>query len=134
MAPPFDYRAGELHCDRVALSRIAAEVGTPFYVYSADRVRDNHRRLAAVFAPLLPLICYSVKANSSLALLRLLKLDVGAYGFPMTSNYNSHPRPAEVLVEASTYRTIRRQRCAARTRLQPRCCPPACSLACTARI
>lgn len=69
---PFHYRLGELHCDRVPVSRIVAAVGTPFYLYSAARLHQNYHRLAAAFAPLRPRICYSVKANTNLAILRLL--------------------------------------------------------------
>jgi diaminopimelate decarboxylase len=70
---PFHYLNASLHCDSVPLSALAAEFGTPLYVYSADRIRGNYRRLARAFAPLNPTICYSVKANSNLAILRLLK-------------------------------------------------------------
>jgi diaminopimelate decarboxylase len=69
---PFQYRLDELHCDRVPVSRIVAEVGTPFYLYSAARLNQNYHRLAAAFAPLHPRIYYSVKANTNLAILRLL--------------------------------------------------------------
>ncbi len=69
---PFHYHIGELHCDGVPVSRIVAAVGTPFYLYSTARLRQNYHRLAAAFAPLHPHICYSVKANSNLAILRLL--------------------------------------------------------------
>jgi diaminopimelate decarboxylase len=80
---PFHYQAGELYCDGVPVSRIVGDVGTPFYIYSANRVRENYRRLAAAFAPLQPHICYSVKANSNLAIVRLLK-EEGA-GFDIVS-------------------------------------------------
>lgn len=69
---PFHYHGGQLYCDGVPVSRIVAEVDTPFYMYSAARLHRNYRRLAAAFAPLNPRICYSVKANSNLAILRLL--------------------------------------------------------------
>jgi len=69
---PFQYRLGELHCDRVPISRIVAEMGTPIYLYSAARLHQNYRRLATAFAPLHPRIYYSVKANTNLAILRLL--------------------------------------------------------------
>ncbi len=80
---PFAYRDGELTCDAVPLARLAREFGTPLYVYSAAAIRENYRRLAAAFAPLRPLICYAVKANFNLSLLRLLK-DEGA-GFDIVS-------------------------------------------------
>ena len=69
---PFRYLFGELHCDRVPVSRIVATVGTPFYLYSAARLHQNYHRLAAAFAPLHPRIYYSVKANTNIAILRLL--------------------------------------------------------------
>ncbi|MBU0482814.1 MAG: alanine racemase, partial [Proteobacteria bacterium] len=69
---PFHYHIGELHCDRVPVSRIVAAAGTPLYLYSAARLHQNYHRLAAAFAPLHPRICYSVKANTNLAILRLL--------------------------------------------------------------
>jgi diaminopimelate decarboxylase len=67
----FAYRDGELHAERVAISRIAAAVGTPFYLYSAAAFAAQYRRFAAAFAAERPLICYAVKANSNLAVLRL---------------------------------------------------------------
>jgi diaminopimelate decarboxylase len=69
---PFNYRLGELYCDRVPVLRIVDAVGTPTYIYSANRLRQNYDRLAAAFAPLNPRIYYSVKANTNLAILRLL--------------------------------------------------------------
>ncbi len=81
--PAFNYLNQELHCDSVSLTALAAEFGTPLYVYSANRLRENYRRFAAAFAPLRPTVCYSVKANSNLSILRLLK-DEGA-GFDIVS-------------------------------------------------
>lgn len=68
----FYYRGGALWCDGVALETIADAAGTPVYAYSAARVLENLRRLRAAFAPLNAAIHYSIKANASLALLRLL--------------------------------------------------------------
>ncbi len=79
----FAYSHSELHCDSVALSRLAQEYGTPLYVYSAAVIRENYRRLASAFAALRPLICFAVKANFNLALLDLLKAE-GA-GFDIVS-------------------------------------------------
>ena len=81
--PAFQYIRRTLCCESVPLSKLAAEFGTPLYVYSAARIRENYRRIAAVFAPLRGTICYSVKANSNLSILRLLK-DEGA-GFDIVS-------------------------------------------------
>jgi diaminopimelate decarboxylase len=68
---------GELHVDGVPLARVAAEVGTPAYVYSLARVRAQYRRLETALAAAMPDIAhrlhYSVKANSNLAVLRTLQ-------------------------------------------------------------
>jgi diaminopimelate decarboxylase len=71
MAEPFTYRSGELHADEVPISRVAAAVGTPFYLYSANSFRDQYRAFADAFAAEKPLICYAVKANSNQAVMRL---------------------------------------------------------------
>jgi len=67
----FSYRGDELHAEEVAVSRIATAVGTPFYVYSAAAFTVQYRRFAEAFSRERPLICYAVKANSNLAVLRL---------------------------------------------------------------
>ena len=81
--PAFDYLNGQLSCGTVRLQWLAEEFGTPLYIYSAAAIRENYRRLAAAFAPLNPLICYAVKANFNLSLLRLLHAE-GA-GFDIVS-------------------------------------------------
>jgi diaminopimelate decarboxylase len=68
----FRYRDGELHAEGVTVARIADAVGTPFYVYSAGSLTDRYRRFADAFLPERPLVCFAVKANSNLAVLRLL--------------------------------------------------------------
>ena len=77
------YLHGALHCEDVSLANLAAAHGTPLYVYSIASLHANYRRLAAAFAPLDPLICFAVKANFNLTLLRLLK-EEGA-GFDIVS-------------------------------------------------
>ena len=67
----FTYRDGELHAENVPIARIAAEVGTPVYVYSAAAFIAQYRRFAEAFLPEQPMICYAVKANSNLAVLRV---------------------------------------------------------------
>jgi len=70
----FTYGGGELHCDGVALARIAAAVGTPFYCYSSAALEAQYRRFAEAFADQGAAICYAVKANSNLAVIRTLAL------------------------------------------------------------
>ncbi|MBY6241736.1 diaminopimelate decarboxylase [Methylosinus sp. Sm6] len=68
----FDYRAGVLHAEDVALPKIADEVGSPFYCYSAATIRRHFTVFSAAFAGLDALVCYAVKANSNQAVLSLL--------------------------------------------------------------
>ncbi len=68
----FLYRDGILHAEDVALPEIAAAVGTPFYVYSAATLTRHWRLFDEALSPLPHLVCFAVKANSNLAVLRLL--------------------------------------------------------------
>src|SRR5438094_3179368 len=79
----FHYRDGRLHCEDVDLARVARELGTPLYVYSAETILDHYRRLDAALSDLDHLICYAVKANSTRAILKLLA-QAGA-GFDIVS-------------------------------------------------
>jgi len=70
---------GVLSLDGVRLAAIAEQVGTPLYVYSAAKIRTQYQTLDAALAPVPHRICYSVKANGNLAVLKLLmKLGAGA--------------------------------------------------------
>lgn len=64
---------GVLHADRVPLPAIAAAVGTPSYVYSANTIRERFRRLDEAFAGIPHHIHFAVKANSNLHVLRVLR-------------------------------------------------------------
>lgn len=70
-------RGGALHLGGVPLTAIADQVGTPVYVYNAEAIRERYRSLDAALAGLPHRICYAVKANSTLAVLRILR-DLGA--------------------------------------------------------
>jgi diaminopimelate decarboxylase len=75
----FRYRGGQLHAENVPVEQIAAAVGTPVYVYSAASFVEQYRALAAALAPVDPLICYALKANSNQAVLTLFaRLGAGA--------------------------------------------------------
>jgi diaminopimelate decarboxylase len=73
---PFAYRKRTLHCDGVDLTTLAAEHSTPLYVYSAEQITERFQLFERAFAHGAEArphtICYAVKANSSLAILRLL--------------------------------------------------------------
>jgi len=61
-----------LHCEDVALPKLAAQYGTPLYVYSSAMIRERCAAFEAAFRGVPHAICYSVKANSNLSILRLL--------------------------------------------------------------
>jgi len=68
---PYAYRAGELHVEAVPLSRVAAEIGTPCYVYSRAALTHAYVSFSEAFRGRDHLVCYAVKANSSLGVLDL---------------------------------------------------------------
>src|SRR5437899_12756474 len=68
----FEYRDDELYCEQVPLTKIAAEVGTPVYVYSHATLERHYRVFDDALSTYRHLICYSMKANSNLAVLRAL--------------------------------------------------------------
>ncbi len=68
----FTYQHGELCCESVPLSRIAKEVGTPCYVYSHTTLVRHFRAFNGAFQDIPHLVAYAMKANSNLALLRLM--------------------------------------------------------------
>lgn len=68
----FSYKNGSLFCEDVDLSTLAAEHGTPLYVYSASTILDHFRRLNAALEGVDHEVAYAVKANSNLSVLRLL--------------------------------------------------------------
>lgn len=75
----FDYRDGALHAEDVAISDIAASVGTPFYCYSTATLTRHFRVFTEAFAGLDALVCYAMKANSNQAVLKVLaRLGAGA--------------------------------------------------------
>jgi len=78
-APGFAYREGTLYVEDVALADIAAAVGTPVYVYSTAALERNYRAYAEALAGLDATICYALKANGNLAVIRTLaRLGAGA--------------------------------------------------------
>jgi diaminopimelate decarboxylase len=79
----FRYRAGELNCERVPLRRLAEEFGTPLYVYSQGYIEERYRELDRAFRGIDRLICFAMKANSNLAVLRAMA-NAGA-GFDIVS-------------------------------------------------
>jgi diaminopimelate decarboxylase len=73
----FKYLNNHLYCEKVRVEELARRFATPLYVYSYHTILDHFMKLWNAFRPLTPLICYSVKANSNLAILKAL-VDKGA--------------------------------------------------------
>ena len=69
---PFRHRSGVLCCGETPLDGLAETFGTPLYVYSGDQVAGRARLFQDAFAGTPHTVCYAVKANSSLAILKLL--------------------------------------------------------------
>jgi diaminopimelate decarboxylase len=67
----FQYRGENLFCEEVAILDIAASVGTPFYLYSRQTLENHFRAFDSAFGKVDHLICFSAKANSNLAVLRV---------------------------------------------------------------
>lgn len=68
----FRYAGGQLKCEAVPVASLAREFGTPLYVYSQKTLEEHYRKLDAALGGLDHLICFAMKANSNLAVLRVL--------------------------------------------------------------
>ena len=73
----FLYKNGTLHAENVALTEIAASVGTPFYVYSAATLTRHYHLFTEALSPLPHMVCFAIKSLSNIAVLKLLG-DLGA--------------------------------------------------------
>ena len=67
----FKYRENALYCEDVPISEIAGEIGTPFYLYSHATLKRHFQAFSSAFEGIDNLICYSAKANTNLAVLKL---------------------------------------------------------------
>ncbi|MDO8519128.1 MAG: diaminopimelate decarboxylase, partial [Deltaproteobacteria bacterium] len=68
---PFFYKNNQLFCEDVPLEDLASRFGTPLYVYSHAFLKDQFARFQKAFGKVNPLVCYSMKANSSRAILKV---------------------------------------------------------------
>jgi diaminopimelate decarboxylase len=68
----FLYRNGQLYCEDLPVAQLAEEYGTPLYLYSQGAIVGSLKALQTAFAELEPLVCYSVKANSNLSILKVM--------------------------------------------------------------
>jgi diaminopimelate decarboxylase len=68
----FHFKKGRLHCEGADLVRSAERFGTPLYVYSAGTLLERFKTFSRAFVSIPHTVCYSVKANSNLSVLKLL--------------------------------------------------------------
>jgi len=68
----FKFKKNKLYCENIKVENLAKAYGTPLYVYSYHTLVDHYLKLKSAFSALNPLICYSVKANSNLSILKSL--------------------------------------------------------------
>ncbi|MFZ5518961.1 MAG: diaminopimelate decarboxylase [Candidatus Zhuqueibacterota bacterium] len=68
----FRYQNNEFYCDEVKMADLAAEHGTPLYVYSKKMIVGNYQTIDKAFAPVNHVVCYAAKANSNFQILKLM--------------------------------------------------------------
>ncbi len=68
----FKYKSNNFYCENAKIENLAVRFGTPLYVYSYKTLTDHNLKLKSAFCQINPLICYSVKANSNLSILKAL--------------------------------------------------------------
>ncbi len=73
----FHFKKSELFCEETRVDAVARAVGTPFYLYSYKTLTDHFRKIKAAFAPVEPLICFAMKSNDNLSVVKTL-LNEGA--------------------------------------------------------
>lgn len=79
----FRYVRGQLFCEGVSVDSLIKKHGTPLYIYSQRTLTDHFQKLDQALAPLNHLVCYAMKSNSNLAVLRVIS-DLGG-GFDIVS-------------------------------------------------
>ena len=68
----FKYKGNSLYCETISVADIAGDVGTPFYLYSYKTLLDHYQKIKKAFSSVRPLICFSMKVNSNLAVCKAL--------------------------------------------------------------
>ena len=68
----FKYKNNKLYCENVDIQSIADKVGTPFYLYSHKTLIDHYSKIKEAFKSIKPIICFSMKSNSNLAVCKAL--------------------------------------------------------------
>src|SRR3972149_5944654 len=73
----FTYIGNERYSERTPVKKIAQEVGTPVYIYSSNTLRNHYQAFDSAFADVPHIVCFAVKANSNLSILRLFASEGG---------------------------------------------------------
>ncbi|MCR4337374.1 MAG: diaminopimelate decarboxylase [Candidatus Omnitrophica bacterium] len=73
----FHFKKAELYCEDVKISDVVRKVGTPCYIYSHKTLIDHFTKIQKAFAPVSPLICFAMKSNDNMAVVKSL-LNEGA--------------------------------------------------------
>ena len=73
MMDGFPFRDGQYYCEDVPLTQLAEEFGTPLWVYSKNYLIGRFREIQEAFAAVEPVVCYSVKANGNLSILKVMQ-------------------------------------------------------------
>ena len=114
---PFRPAGGALACDGVSIQSIVERAGTPTYIYSARAIRESYRDIDDAFASYPHAIHYALKANSTLAILRLLR----SLGSRADANSGGEiARRAARGIRAGAHRLYRRREDARRARVRDR--------------
>src|SRR5580692_10892074 len=79
----FDYKNSRLYCENVPAEKIAAEVGTPTYIYSKATFLRHYHQIADAFKPVNATVCYSIKSCGNINILKMLAAE--GCGFDVTS-------------------------------------------------
>ena len=69
------YKKNNLFVENVSVKKLASQIVTPFYLYSEGNIVENYKSFFNNFKRSKPLICFSVKANSNIQILKILKKD-----------------------------------------------------------
>lgn len=75
----FQYKGNELYCEDVSIKEIAKEVGTPFYLYSYNTLKNHFNTFNSAFADIPHIVCFAVKANSNIAILKIFAEEGGGF-------------------------------------------------------
>ena len=67
----FNYKGEELFCEGVSIAKIAEDIGTPFYLYSHKTLTNHFKNFDEAFSDIPHIICFAVKANPNISVLRL---------------------------------------------------------------